>query len=330
MALSAACLKSFPNAFFRGSIQFKINPDFNYYSAMRRSLFPQPWWAVGLGGRLRPALLTISAAWAAGLICGAGRVQADELKVGDAATGVPGEAAVLPLTVDSTAAISGMQFELVYATGQAAGGAVQVSSPNTDHKGESREVNPGRLRCVVFSPTGKPLTATTALSLPLFLGASSPTGGPDVTIQNLRFVTTGGTSAAASPAYGAVTNWRKANFTPAELADGKIIGDNADPDGDGVANLVELAGGSAPKSGSSAAAPNPLKTPTLFSITYPKSRTATGVTQVPQVSADLRNWTEAPAATVTGGDATTLQMTASVSATGGRQFLRLLVRRGQP
>ena len=95
-------------------------------------------------------------------------------------------------------------------------------------------------------------------------------------------------------------------------------------------NLVEFAAGTAPKSGASAAPPNPQKTGTLFSITFPKSRTATGVTQIPQVSTNLLSWVDTPAPTITGGDATSIEMTASVSATGGKQFLRLLVRRGQP
>ncbi len=297
---------------------------------MKHSLFPQTGRTAGPGAGLPRGFLILPAVLLGGLALAPGDVCGDELIVGDAAGVVPGESAVLPLRVDSTAAISGMQFELVYTSGQAAGGSVLVSSPDTDHKGESREVTAGRLRCLVFSPTGKPLAATTALSLPLFLGTSSPSGGPDVTIQNLRFVTTGGTTATATPAYGAVTRWRKLNFTAAELSDGTAIGDTADPDGDGLANLVELAAGTAPKLGSSAAPPNPQHTGTLFSITYPQSRTATGVTQIPQVSTDLRNWVETPAPAITGGDATTLQMTASVTATGGKQFLRLLVRRGQP
>jgi hypothetical protein len=297
---------------------------------MKPTSIPQPGRKAGFVACFRPLYLMLPAALAAGLALGPEGVCGDELKVGDAVAAVPGEAAVLPLSVAATAAISGMQFELVYASGQAVGGAVLVSSPATDHKGSSREVAPGRLRCLVFSPTGKPLAATTALSLPLFPGSGSPIGGPDVTIQNLRFVTTGGVAAPATPAYGAVTRWRKLNFTPAELLDGKAIGDTMDPDGDGVVNLVEFATGTGPKDGASAAPPLPVKSGPLFSIRFLQSREAVGVTQIPQVSTDLRTWAETPAPSVTGGDATSVEMTATVNASGGRQFLRLLVRRGQP
>jgi len=57
----------------------------------------------------------------------------------------------------------------------------------------------------------------------------------------------------AAPGYAA---WRTARFTSAELADGSISGPDADPDADGVGNLLEYAFGSDPRSASQGLLPN--------------------------------------------------------------------------
>jgi hypothetical protein len=80
--------------------------------------------------------------------------------------------------------------------------------------------------------------------------------------------------------------WRQANFG-ANWNNPAIAGDTADPDGDGVSNLLERAFGGNPN------APDPDLLPAiddkgpLFSITYRKAKAATDLTYTVQVSPDL-------------------------------------------
>jgi hypothetical protein len=87
--------------------------------------------------------------------------------------------------------------------------------------------------------------------------------------------------------------WRRANFTTAELANPQISGDNADPDGDGISNLMEYAMGLPPK----VANANPLNPQIVngnFTITYSRSKGATDVATTLQSSTDLVNWQSGP------------------------------------
>ena len=70
--------------------------------------------------------------------------------------------------------------------------------------------------------------------------------------------------------------WRRANFTASELANPQISGDAADPDGDGISNLMEYAMGLPPKTRNS----NPLNPQIVngyFTITYSRSKAAKDV-----------------------------------------------------
>ena len=83
--------------------------------------------------------------------------------------------------------------------------------------------------------------------------------------------------------------WLRANFSPAELADTTISGDAADPDRDGLANLMEYALGLAPKS-ANANPFSPAVTNGSFQITFPQSKSATNVSLAVEWSPDLKHW----------------------------------------
>ncbi len=88
--------------------------------------------------------------------------------------------------------------------------------------------------------------------------------------------------------------WRKANFTTLELANPAISGDLANPDGDGVVNLMDYVLGLAPKAADS----NPFS-PRIeanrLTITYTQAKAATDVLLTLEKSDDLVTWSSSPA-----------------------------------
>lgn len=85
------------------------------------------------------------------------------------------------------------------------------------------------------------------------------------------------------------TAWQTANFSAAQLADPAISGALADPDRDGLLNLIEAHFGSAPLS--SGAPPwSAQRSGTSFLLTWPEVAVSPGTTATPQWSPDLQTW----------------------------------------
>ena len=86
------------------------------------------------------------------------------------------------------------------------------------------------------------------------------------------------------------TTWRNANFTAGELADNAISGANADPDHDGLVNLLEHAFRLPPK----AASVSPVQISSLAAdaifVTYPQNVDATDVFLSVQQTTNLTTW----------------------------------------
>ncbi|MGL5018858.1 MAG: Calx-beta domain-containing protein, partial [Luteolibacter sp.] len=117
--------------------------------------------------------------------------------------------------------------------------------------------------------------------------------------------------------------WRVANFSPAELANPTFSGDVADPDGDGLPNLIEYALNFAPKS------PNTPPPPVIdagdyLSISVPKNPAATDITWGAQVGDDFVRW----GASVDTHTPTTFSARDSVKQSAAdRRFIRLKISR---
>lgn len=130
--------------------------------------------------------------------------------------------------------------------------------------------------------------------------------------------------------------WQSAHFTSAELANSAVSGDNADPDGDGVVNLLEYALNLNPRSAGVAGLPA-VGTTTVggsryLTLAYTRVIAATDITYVPQVSGDLIAWSSAvTTVSVTNnadGVTQTVVVRDSTPTTGaGARFLRLMVTR---
>ena len=99
------------------------------------------------------------------------------------------------------------------------------------------------------------------------------------------------------PPVASYATWQQTYFTPQELADPAISGDNADPNHNGVPNLLEYAFNTNPRTnGSSTNLPYALLDPNdpgYFALVYTKFLGATDLTYSVQRSGDLSSWTNA-------------------------------------
>ena len=91
--------------------------------------------------------------------------------------------------------------------------------------------------------------------------------------------------------------WKDTHFTAAEIADPSISGDSADPDGDGLGNLLEYVFNRDPRQREQ----SPVMTVSVTSqsgshnllLSFPHNRNATDVTLTYEGSSNLQTWTVA-------------------------------------
>ena len=92
--------------------------------------------------------------------------------------------------------------------------------------------------------------------------------------------------------------WKDTNFSAPELATPSVGGDTADPEGDGLSNLLEYVFNRDPRQADSASVVTASVTSQggtySLSISYPHNRNATDVSVSYETSADLQTWTSAP------------------------------------
>jgi hypothetical protein len=95
--------------------------------------------------------------------------------------------------------------------------------------------------------------------------------------------------------------WRAKHFTSGELADPTVSGDNADPDGDGLANLLEYANGVDPRTSSPAprltAAFDSEGTEPQFVVSFRRLLLAHEIDYTLESSDDLKSWSSVSAET---------------------------------
>lgn len=84
--------------------------------------------------------------------------------------------------------------------------------------------------------------------------------------------------------------WRFTHFTAAELADPAVSGDLADPNQNGLPNLMEYALGLDPKSADRSNLPRAENVAGSLVLTYTQSKSAVDVTLSVEQSNDLQNW----------------------------------------
>ena len=136
--------------------------------------------------------------------------------------------------------------------------------------------------------------------------------------------------------------WQQQKFG-ANATNPDVAGDLADPDGDGVSNLLEYAFASEPMNGGNAALPQPsvanTNGATQLAITFQRSLSATDVQYQVEVSTDLQSWTvgntysydnevtSTPDMIETARTGSPIQTITvrTLNTTGGRRFMRVRV-----
>ena len=131
--------------------------------------------------------------------------------------------------------------------------------------------------------------------------------------------------------------WQAQYFTSAQIANPAVGGNAADPDGDGIPNLLEYALNLSPTTPSVAGLPTVGKIvvggSTYLTLTYTKVIANTDITYVPQVSGDLVTWNSGASYVTTvsttnnTGNLTQTVVVRDLTATtgAGQRFLRLEV-----
>ena len=243
--------------------------------------------------------------------------------------------ASFPLRLAGSNGVVAMQFDVSFPVALASFNAPGLRAVADKHRVTYRELSAGLLRVVIHSSANAVLPQDLILDLPVTLTAGTPAEGPVVTLRNIWFADSAGRMIPASANYGPVSRWKRFTFTLAELNDPTISGDLADPELDGLPNLVEMLLRGRAKVADPTRAPalapftDPGSGKQYLTLTYRQWKLAQGVTGEVQASTDMQSWPTVVLAAPTGAqDAETIEMRAAVEVTGQPQmFLRLRAKR---
>jgi hypothetical protein len=120
-------------------------------------------------------------------------------------------------------------------------------------------------------------------------------------------------------------------FTPAELLNPLISGDRADPDFDGVPNLLEYGMGGDPRVFEPSLAPRQQVVGNNLIYTYQVDTSTSGYTITPQVSntlVPLASWTATTSTVVSSDGAIDTRQVTLPIVPGSPQFIRLRIAQG--
>ncbi len=248
-------------------------------------------------------------------------------------TGTPTAAGNSTVTITANNAVG---------TGPAFTLSIQIAAPiapsiSTQPASQTKNVGESVTFTVVASGTPAPTyqwkkgttTISDATSASYSINSLSPTDAGDYTVV----VTNPGGTVTSEVATLVVNQvgfaaWQTANFTLSERGDASVSGPNADPDRDGVNNLVEYALGLDPKSASVSGLPQISVQGTEWWFTYARPSERPDVTYTVETSTNLTNWVTTGITHERTAAGTTETWRARLNITAGQNaFFRLKVER---
>jgi len=147
---------------------------------------------------------------------------------------------------------------------------------------------------------------------------------PGLYHARLTVTDTNGNTAQGSVAINVTATvdlWKQAKFTSAELANPAISGDDANPDGDALRNLLEYAMGTEPKLADTRGPPTLALANGIFNLSYTHFKAAADVSLTLEVSSNLTDWTPVPPSqAIDNGPIETLTLQEAVSTNSARFF----------
>lgn len=247
-------------------------------------------------------------------------------------TGTPTAAGNTNVTISANNSVGqGLPFTL----------AIQIAaptSPSITTQPASQTKNAGESVTFTVVATGAPaptyqwkkgtadISGATSASYTINAVTSNDAANYTVVVSNVGGTVTSNVATLTVNQSGYAT-WRALKFTTLEAADNAVSGPAADPDGDGVSNVVEYAFDTDPKSGAaSASAPSVTATTTEWIYTYTRPADRADLTYTVQASTNLTDWTTITvthARTATGSTETWQGRVPR--ATGNNVFFRLKV-----
>lgn len=259
---------------------------------------------------------------------------ADQLIVGDPRTSAE-PTSILPLAIAGTSPVTALQFDVEFTASLFnIGPAVAVTE--TNHRADSRLIAENRRRVVLYSRSNAVLAKDVILDLPVSALDSAGGNAPQVRVVNICFTLADGTRVIPTVKRGEISQWFADFFNATEMDDPLVISDTADPDGDGLSNLVEYGIGGHPRVAERALAPrlaitiDPVSGQPRWTFLYRQSRLATGVTFAPETSQNLLNWVSATAFPTGVEDSQSIEYRVTLSSPQNpTTFFRLGISRSQ-
>ena len=251
-------------------------------------------------------------------------------------TGTPAAAGHTDVTISANNAVGqGLPFTL----------AIQIASPTgpaiSAHPA-SQTKNAGESVTFTVVATGAPaptyqwkkgstdISGATTSSYTIDAVTSNDAGNYTVVVTNIAGSVTSDAATLTVNQTG-YSAWRALKFTTLEAADQAVSGPTADPDTDGLMNLVEYAFDSNPKSATTANLPIVTVTSTEWIFTYTRPADRPDLTYAVQFTTNFANWTGTGVTherTVEG--ATETWQGRIPRATGANIFFRLQVQLAPP
>lgn len=217
--------------------------------------------------------------------------------------GAYGGTATNTLSIATTAAMSGDQFRCD-ATNLAGSSTSSAATLTVNKLTQSITFVPVADLGFTTTPLTLSASATSGLEVSFTVtGGPATVSGNQLTLTGTGVVTVeatqGGdaTYAAAAPVQRSFTvttdmaSWALDYFTATERADSSISGPTADPDHDGLTNLVEYALGLDPMTASTSGRPEVAADSTNWTYTFNRPTDRPDLTYTVEVSTDLVNWT---------------------------------------